>query len=497
MKNSLICWVLPALLESVLADLDYLKGFDDSILYKINWPGAEGLDNIDQLYGGETMVVTTNRKEKYRCVLPSIQEKEKENYDEYTGPNPVQLLAPMFALSTCTTLLEPYWSYELCHGRYIRQYHEEREGKKLKLQEYTLGKWDGMKTKIMSAELDKLKEEGSFVNPPIKKLEGINLPYLQLNYTDGTICDLNGKPRRTSVLYVCFMGGKNDIFIIKETSTCEYEAIVTSSELCKHPKYRPQLTGENDISCSPLDGAPAKPVSMMMLEGEAAKQKQFSAFGDAKSDKMFAVYSIGEYKDKDGKMQFRVEFRSLDGDEVESEITSDASESPSGSGPPATSPVKTPANAPPPPADIPFNAYEFLEGRACPEGGYGWWRYRFCYNGKVEQYHYNKEKGTRDSVTLGLWDKQAHLDWLEKHPHKRPRPVYHRTHISYFYGDGDICPETGKPRETEVKLKCSQSRGTVSLYLLEPSICQYILGVESSIICEIINKVDDDGLYLP
>ena len=38
--------------------------------------------------------------------------------------------------------LESFWTYELCHGRYIRQYHEERDGKKVKLQEYYLGKWD-------------------------------------------------------------------------------------------------------------------------------------------------------------------------------------------------------------------------------------------------------------------------------------------------------------------------------------------------------------------
>jgi len=38
--------------------------------------------------------------------------------------------------------LETFWTYELCHGRYIRQYHEERDGKKIKLQEYYLGRWD-------------------------------------------------------------------------------------------------------------------------------------------------------------------------------------------------------------------------------------------------------------------------------------------------------------------------------------------------------------------
>jgi hypothetical protein len=37
--------------------------------------------------------------------------------------------------------LETYWTYELCHGKYIRQYHEERDGKKVKLQEFFLGRW--------------------------------------------------------------------------------------------------------------------------------------------------------------------------------------------------------------------------------------------------------------------------------------------------------------------------------------------------------------------
>jgi len=41
--------------------------------------------------------------------------------------------------------LEAYWTYELCHGKFIRQYHEEREGKKVKIQEYYLGKWDKTK----------------------------------------------------------------------------------------------------------------------------------------------------------------------------------------------------------------------------------------------------------------------------------------------------------------------------------------------------------------
>lgn len=44
---------------------------------------------------------------------------------------------------------ESYWTYEICHGHYVRQYHEEREGKKVKLQEYILGRWDTALTKLL------------------------------------------------------------------------------------------------------------------------------------------------------------------------------------------------------------------------------------------------------------------------------------------------------------------------------------------------------------
>lgn len=71
-----------------------------------------------------------------------------------------------------------------------------------------------------------------------KKIEGKDVPYFQLNYTDGTLCDLNEKPRQTNVLYMCFDHVRNEIYSIKEVSTCSYEAIIFTPLLCKHPLYR-------------------------------------------------------------------------------------------------------------------------------------------------------------------------------------------------------------------------------------------------------------------
>lgn len=75
----------------------------------------------------------------------------------YTGPSPGELLEPLFKRPSCsyrvrlgfltqrlvvvvvvvqqrcsdlkipTPQIESYWTYEVCHGKHVRQYHEEKE----------------------------------------------------------------------------------------------------------------------------------------------------------------------------------------------------------------------------------------------------------------------------------------------------------------------------------------------------------------------------------
>lgn len=113
----------------------------------------------------------------------------------------------------------------------------------------------------------------------------------------------------------------------------------------------------------------------------------------------------------------------------------------------------------------------------------------------MRQYHNDKNGET--SLILGFFDEAAHLEWLKKNPHKKPKAQGKRTQLTHFYHGGSICDKTGKRRQTEVKLKClenSSSPAAVSLYLLEPQTCQYILGVESPLICNILQKADEYGL---
>lgn len=79
------------------------------------------------------MKVVTSHKERYDCYLPELQEKESTGIQDYDGPSPINLMKPLFSQKICSYRLESYWSYEVCHGRYIRQYHEEREGTSFKI----------------------------------------------------------------------------------------------------------------------------------------------------------------------------------------------------------------------------------------------------------------------------------------------------------------------------------------------------------------------------
>lgn len=49
-----------------------------------------------------------------------------------------------------------------------------------------------------------------------------------------------------------------------------------------------------------------------------------------------------------------------------------------------------------------------------------------------------------------------------------------------------------------MKLKCVESHtaspSSVSLFLVEPKTCEYVLGVESPLICDILEYADENGL---
>lgn len=179
---------------------------------------------------------------------------------------PIGILQTIFSALTCSYRIEAYWSYEICHGHHVRQYHEEREGKNVKFQEYYLGKWSEEKTEQAKKQWKAdLAADGT---PKYKslKIDNTRYPYYEMEFSDGTMCDIIDSPRTTMVRYVCYPHGKDDIYSFKETSSCNYEAIILTSSLCANPAFYAEETKEISIKCYNSKTEPHKPLSMLRQE---------------------------------------------------------------------------------------------------------------------------------------------------------------------------------------------------------------------------------------
>ncbi|KAF7662422.1 hypothetical protein LDENG_00235990 [Lucifuga dentata] len=450
--------------------------FTDEIPFKITWPGAEfTLPLSGALYSEDDFVImATTEKEKYKCLLPSLTVGDEDDDKQYSGPSPAELLEPLFKRSSCSYRIESYWTYEVCHGKHIRQYHEEKETgqQKISIQEYFLG---DKAQKSQSAETEKVEEaddvsSGNEAEVLSKNIEGQLTPYYSVEMGNGTPCVLKqNQPRSTSVLYVCHPEAKHEILSIAEVTTCEYEVVVLTPLLCAHPKYRFKSSPVNAIFCQALAGSPLRPQQLAQLDREQEEQLKppFSATLDTKEEEVSpmreeAFTSTHKPMTVGGQSQVTVGTTHI------SRLTDDQL-------------IK-----------------EFLSGSYCLHGGVGWWKYEFCYGKHVHQYHEDKEQG-KNIVVVGSWNTEEHIEWAKKNVARsyqlKEDGVQKVKLVSHLYGHGDLCDLTGKPRQVIVKLKCKESESphAVTVYMLEPQTCQYILGVESPVICRILDTADEYG----
>uniref|UniRef100_T1JYV6 Endoplasmic reticulum lectin 1 n=1 Tax=Tetranychus urticae TaxID=32264 RepID=T1JYV6_TETUR len=246
--------------------------------YKINWLGPLDKVKNDKTLSkvpssqDESLSLITANKERYHCILPKTKPKNVKGSkkDRSDRLNPFQMLLPLFTREICSFRLEPYWSYELCHGKFIRQFHDESTSQKAYSQEYYLGKFDLSQLKESELEYDEAEQswlKGSKPRPTVL-IDDVQTPYIEINMTGGTVCDLNNRPRFTRVLYVCNNEARNELSSIKETYTCEYEAIVLTPLLCSHPDFRTNVISEESIDCYSIGNSPIEPKGYSDFEVE-------------------------------------------------------------------------------------------------------------------------------------------------------------------------------------------------------------------------------------
>ncbi|XP_075592135.1 endoplasmic reticulum lectin 1 isoform X2 [Dermatophagoides farinae] len=376
----------------------------------------------------------------------------------------INLLKPLFTKKICSYRPENYWKYEICHGKYIRQFHED-PGIKGSIQEYYLGTFD----MDDFAKYEKIYEQmDDSLKLPMINIEDMQLPYIEVNMTGGTLCDLSNKKRFTRVLYVCNEIGKHELYSIKETTTCEYEVIVLSSLLCLSPKFKLKKSIENNINCHVMDKNTNKvpkgfELGDIELEMKTQKSKVKQNIGDSFLESKTILINTFD-NGKEVRINFIAETDDYDGSLLNSHSHIIA---------------------------------KFLRGEYCLTGGSGWWKYEFCYGKSVNQFH--EEKGEkRMIINLGKWNLDSHIEWIQKDLSRKPKPGKTPKQVWHYYSSGDFCELTQRPRTVEVKLKCRydpSNPDSVAIYLMEPRTCEYILGVESPIICDLISNVDEYGIF--
>ncbi|KAJ3272344.1 Protein OS-9 [Terramyces sp. JEL0728] len=139
------------------------------------------------------------------CEIPISSVSEVKPLDTNES---MELLEGMPCLRYIPT--SSFWGYEFCIDQHLRQYHPA--------------------AKVFN------KDNQFMLGLPLNEKSSIQHSqeyYIQLEWADGTVCDLNQKPRRSNIHIFC--GSSEKIKSIREVSTCFYELILTTPRLCRKP----------------------------------------------------------------------------------------------------------------------------------------------------------------------------------------------------------------------------------------------------------------------
>ncbi|XP_075548671.1 uncharacterized protein LOC142582642 isoform X1 [Dermacentor variabilis] len=189
--------------------------------------------------GASVILMMTKFGQEYQCSLPesSYPTEHTESDDaEDEAPNVLRLLEPL-RNAPCLTKTRNWWTYELCYGKSIKQFHVEN-GKPegaiifLGLYDYDFD-WNN------ETNLEQFNKTGQ-------------QKYHSQVYSHGSKCDITGVPRRAEVRYFCDEDSTDYIESVEEPETCSYVFTVHTSRVCAFPPLkRISPSKPHTISCSP------------------------------------------------------------------------------------------------------------------------------------------------------------------------------------------------------------------------------------------------------
>lgn len=220
-----------------------LASFNTDELNSINY--EVDILNVPVKIGEErdspVMLMKSKYGQDYECLLPQLELKDEIlDFSESTTieSNDIKDLLQPLQNAPCLIKTKDWWTYELCYGHYIKQYHVEDS--KIVGQVITLGLYD--------SDFDWDNETNKD-----KSSENRQKRYHSQYYNNGSKCDLTGQPRNAEIRFYCEEDSGDYIHRVDEPGTCSYLITVHTSRICNHPFLKPLPSNKPQvISCSPL-----------------------------------------------------------------------------------------------------------------------------------------------------------------------------------------------------------------------------------------------------
>lgn len=216
---------------------------------------------LQQVTPESTVMMTNKFGQKYRCALPilanpetdqdQLEDNVPQTLDEFMDSLKKALEPMEFGL--CLTKTQDWWTYELCPGRSIKQYHLNMG--KVEGDVINLGNFERNQEWTDSERLDSVnpKHHKQYFTNGTVRTSLVKNQFTFISLSSFQVCDLTGRLRRSEVRLFCDeSAGADKLVVVHEPSSCEYEIKVHTRRLCNIPEFQPPPENKpKDLICYP------------------------------------------------------------------------------------------------------------------------------------------------------------------------------------------------------------------------------------------------------
>lgn len=214
----------------------------------------------DASFAADAILYPTRAQDGTRqmCLLPAddvavedrllqFHEDAKERHGTVV-PEDLLLLLRAELENTCLSVNAGWWSYEICFGKQVRQFHAPDA----KDSEIVLGYYVPPRRTTSLYQRDSAPGGGGAPPPPVLFGHDHRGAYVSYIYPHGAYCDSTPDPRIVEVRLYCGSGkdGGADFSMI-EVGTCKYLALVYLPEACAFPELE-EPSVDRRVVCYPL-----------------------------------------------------------------------------------------------------------------------------------------------------------------------------------------------------------------------------------------------------